>query len=346
LLQGISNDYADVYKRLMNNIHTKSELHNDLIALCGKIPVFSGLCMLPTNSSENRKVKILLYMLHAIGYVNDWYSHDSSSGNDKDNVINIMVDVCASDTESYRNDSAKITKRMKKRLRDYFLYLGNDRESVVKVDRANTDEEIISVYVNWYYEKYLYRHIEQFLDMFELIERSASNNASDNERITTEIKDYFVLPFIKLKKDEALFEEMSLKEIINKALVGIGRDTLSNIERINSNRYSVKLDFLLFCSHLRMNGAFERSRLTRVTRNIKEKERQEIHRGLIKLYRICDVGAKLAFLNYLGSTDNVLSMSCDSLLETIYADGEKDIIYYGILAKRINKQFDRRKHYV
>ena len=104
---------------------------------------------------------------------------------------------------------------MKKRLRDYFELLGNDREAIAKTDRAATPEEVIRVYVDWYYLKYLYRHNEQFLDMYEFI---STNLNSNNETVTSGIKEHFVLPFIKLKDDEAYLARCQLRRYLTRSL--------------------------------------------------------------------------------------------------------------------------------
>lgn len=58
---------------------------------------------------------------------------------------------------------------MKERMHSYFEYMRNSREAIAKVERAKAPEEIIKVYVKWYFEQYLYHHNEQFIDFFEFI---------------------------------------------------------------------------------------------------------------------------------------------------------------------------------
>jgi hypothetical protein len=41
------------------------------------------------------------------------------------------------------------------------------------VSKAQKIEEILKVYVDWYYEKFLYRRKEQFLDFFEFLKTGA-----------------------------------------------------------------------------------------------------------------------------------------------------------------------------
>ena len=196
--------------------------------------------------------------------------------------------------------------------------------------------------MDWYYIKYLYHHNEQFLDLFEFI---TNNTQSAHEDITSQIKDYFTLPFIQLKEDETTYVNMSIKGVLKKVMSGISRETLANIERINSNRYSYKLDFLLFCGHLRLNGNFEGSRLERVMNSATEKELPTIKESIAKLYQVCDVEGRLNALNYLEENGDTLGIDFDTFFEDAYKNGEKDLIYYGVRAKTINRYYTgyRRK---
>jgi hypothetical protein len=287
-------------------------------------------------------VKQRLFMLYTVGYINDWYSYCMSKDGDG---IDILIDICSTDSQSYITNPQKMLLRMKKRLRDYFDFLGNNREGIAKTDRANTPEEVIRVFVDWYYIKYLYHHNEQFLDLYEFI---ISNSDNDSDRITVGIKDYFSLPFIKLKSDEALYSDMSVRELTNKAIQGMSKAAMANIERINSNRYSYKLDFLLFCGHLRMYGQFEESRLDRLMRSAPNSELHELTGSFGKLYSVCDIAGKLSILNYLESNASNIGIVYNDFLKAAYKNGTRDLIYYGIMAKRANQYFTtiRRNQYV
>lgn len=342
LLKNHNNDYSDIFVKLTGNATTEEALYDSLIKMY--MQLVSAKQPLIVNSYpfvEVENAKRMLYMLYLVGYINDWYIYCRS---EKIEGIDILIEISSADSFSYEMDKDKMFRRMKNRARDYFEYMGGNRESIAMINRTSSPEEIIQIYVHWYFSKYLYHHNEQFLDLFEFVER---NSEKDSERITSEIKDYFALPFIKLKSDEAYFDEMSMKEIVNKAITGISRATLSNIERINSNRYSSKLDFMLFCSHLRMNGSFERDRLKRTLRNSSSIERADIGGAFGRLYVDCDIGTKLSILNYLNSDDNEVGIDYANFVNQVYSNGEKDLVYYGIVAKRINdclKSCGRREY--
>lgn len=340
LLSGLENDYADIYRKLTNDCPTKETMCDRLIQFYHSFDYHQKALYVNTYKNEElREIKEKLFILYAVGFVNDWYAFNQS----KDaSGVDILIDICSSDTDAYRQDPSRMLRRMKNRARDYYEFLGNNRESMAKTDRATTPEEVIRIYVDWYYIKYLYHHNEQFLDLFEFI---TNNTQSAHEDITSQIKDYFTLPFIQLKEDETTYVNMSIKGVLKKVISGISRDTLANIERINSNRYSYKLDFLLFCGHLRLNGNFEGSRLQRVMNSATEKELTTIKESIAKLYQACDVEGRLNTLNHLEENGDTLGIDFDTFFEDAYKNGEKDLIYYGVMAKTINRYYTgyRRK---
>ncbi|WP_294411279.1 DEAD/DEAH box helicase [uncultured Ruminococcus sp.] len=334
LLNSYDNDYKHIFKKLSNGAISNHELFSQLLHMYRELESCGRPLTVNSYSFDKlEKTKQLLYMLYLVGYVNDWYSYSCSKDN---NGVDILIDICSTDAHSYKENPAKMLNRMKKRSHDYFEYMGNNREGIAKVERANTPNDIIHVYVNWYYEHYLYHHKEQFLDFYEFI---GENHSCDSDKITEEIKDFFILPFAKLKSDEALYNELSLKEIIAKTINGVGKNTLVNLERINSNRYSYKLDLALFCGQLRMNDVFDESRLRRIASKLPVAEIIQLCNALSSLYPFCKLETKISIFKFMENQATLLHTTYNDFLSSIYKNEFKDELYYYIVAKRLNKNF-------
>jgi len=327
LLRGMDNDYADVYRKLTNDCPAKAMLYQELLDLYATLDYHDRSLLIRSYPMTDVKIRQRLYMLYAVGYVNDWYTYEHGK---EPADIDIMIDICCTNTMAYLMDGGKMFRRMQKKLCDYFDFLGGSRDVISKVNRASSPEQLIDAYVDWYYRKYLYHHNEQFIDLYEFI---VSNMTENSDRITDEIKEHFVLPFIKLKTDEAYYLSLTPEEITEKAILGVGSDTLANLERINGNRYSYLLDYMLFCGHYRMNGIFESGRLNRTLRDTEEKER--IYHLLPLLYGAGTLEAKLDMLRYVSECMGNL----DGFLAEAYTHCERDLIYFGFLAQRTNKWF-------
>lgn len=333
ILSHMDNDYADAYHKMNMNADTSDVLMDRLLDIYSDLREQSrGLYVIPYDMDTIEETKQYLYMLFASGYISDWYSY---KGLDEKRQIEIMIDVSATNHEYY-NQEANMVARMRKRSTDYFVFMGNDRKSISRVARATTAEEIIRVYVDWYYEKYLYHHKEEFLDMFDFI---IANQNGDLDKITEEIKEYFILPFVKIKSTEDYYLGLSTQEIASKTAAGIGKGTLTNIERINSNRYSYKLDYMLFLGYWRMAGRFDEGRLERFWNRMTEEEHRVVKQSLLDAYKNCEDRAKWDLLRYLDNQPCINSMTVDSVISQMYKDGYRDSIYYGLLAKRFNQKF-------
>ena len=334
LLEGLDNDYSDVYKKLTNNCPTSDALAEQLIQLYTRLKNEKKHSHTESYTySEANTGRQRLYMLYVTGYLYDWYTYRKSKNIDG---IDIYLDINASGADILENDQ-KMLLRMKNKTRDYFEELGNNRESIAKANRAGSPEEIFKIYVDWYYSKYLYQHNEQFLDLFEFI----SNRSSNDEEKTGVIKDYFTLPFVKLKTDEAAFNAMSTKEVLQKVLSGVTQATITNVERINTNRYSYKLDYLLFCARLKYNNFLEAGRIERIEKYLSDEEKTTVSNGFIRLYKVCNTEGKLEILNYVSSKENDFEITQQKIMDDVYKGKPKDIIYYGVLANTINNIYKR-----
>lgn len=332
ILAKMDNDYADSYHKLNMNADTSDILLDRLIDIFSDLrergrPLYD----IPYDIEIIENVKQYLYMLYASGYISDWYSYKAI---EKKKQISIMIDISATNN-AYYNIEENMVNRMKKRCTDYFIFMGNDRKSISNLSKANTAKEIIRVYVDWYYEKYLYHHKEEFLDMFDFI---MSNLDGDVDKITDEIKEYFILPFVKIKTDEDYYLGLTVLEIANKMTAGVGKSTLANIERINSNRYSYKLDYALFMGFWRMSGRFDKNRLERFWTKMSNNEQISVKQSLINTYKLCSNRAKWDFLRYIDGESYLSDMTVMKVLDDIYKDGYRDMIYYGLMAKGFNEK--------
>lgn len=336
LIYGLNNDYERIFRIITNDCSGSEQLYDRLMDFVGSLDFKQKAAYhYQYDRSALDEVKQNLYMLFCVGFVRDWYAYgvDGDTGD-----VKIAIDLCSTSAQEFRKSGAMI-QRMKKTAREYYDLLGANRESIVKTDRAGSVGEIIQIYVDWYYNSYLYRHNEEFLDLHDFI---ASGDSKDHDELIEEIADYFTLPFIKLKSDEVLFNDMSVSEILDKSLSGVKKSTLVNVERINSNRYSYKLDLLLFCCHLVQNGQLDESRLTRMFSQAPAGELPQAASLLSGLYEKCSLPGRIRVLNYVDCHEKEVKASLGEFMDELYQKIPRDAIYYGFLAQRLNTLFSRR----
>ncbi|MCD8099061.1 MAG: DEAD/DEAH box helicase [Oscillospiraceae bacterium] len=333
ILIEIDNDYSDCYRKLNSNIDSKEDLLEQIMQIYNKFEQKGqGLYVEKYPLATVEMTKKYIYMLYTIGYVNNWYSY---SGNEHDGTIEIMIDVSSTNHDFYKIPANMLT-RVKQRAVAYYEALGSNREQIVKTQRATDVPGVIKVYVDWYYSKFLYHYKEMFLDFLGFVE---ANKESDSEKITEDIGEYFTLPFIEIKNDELYYSSLSLKEIAGKVAQGIGRNTLANVERINSNRYMYNLDCFLFLGNLKLYARFDKSRFERIIRNTPVKQSQELMDSIRIVFAKLNTAGRFETIRCLSEVAVLYDGNLVKICDNLYQNADKDTVYYGILASRLNRQF-------
>ena len=147
------------------------------------------------------------------------------------------------------------------------------------------------------------------------------------------------MPFIEIKSDETYYSKLSLKEIADKVAQGIGRNTLANVERINSNRYMYNLDCFLFLGNLKMYARFEKSRFERIIKNTSNTQYNELINAICKVFAKMNIESRFETIRCLSDSKVLFDGDSIRICDTLYQNTEKDLVYYGMLAIRLNARF-------
>ena len=326
-LRGIEGDYADCYRRLNAGIDSKEALISEVMSIYRALEE-TGLEVNVTKCPADRvdMTRKYIYMLHTIGYIYDWYSY---SGDEYGGFVEIMTIV------KNHGGSAEALRNVKRRSTEYYEFIGTNREQIVKTRKISSVADAIGIYADWYYSKFLYHHREMFLDLLDFIR---SNRDNDSERITEGIREYFTLPFVEIKSDEAYYSGLSLCEISKKISSGIGKNTLANIERINTKSYSYSLDCFLLLGNLRVYSRFDKNRFERIMKNTGEHGKRELFSAVGEVFSVTDTAGRLEAVKALCKPEYGFGDAICICAE-FYRNTEKDAVYYGVMAERLNRLF-------
>jgi len=334
-LRGCTSDYADCFLKLNNGVLSKKQLEQAVMKLYDEFASSGrGLLVKKYNSNQLDSIKRQIYMLYLTGFVNDWYAY---SGDDTKGSVEIMIDISSTNHYEYADPSVMLN-RMKQRMVAYYSSMSNNRKQIVLTQRATENKEIIGIYIDWYYSRFLYHHKEQFLDLFDFIE---SNAEGDNERITADIQNYFSLPFAEIKSDENYYRKMSFKDIGNKVAQGIGWNTVVNAEHINSNQYAVNLDFLIFLGTLKLRNKFDGNRFDRIIKKTNDLEKDDIRLAFKKVFEYASPASRLSLIYPILSYPMFFGNTPEQVCDRLYSGVEKDVVYYGIASMRMNRLFTK-----
>ncbi len=282
----------------------------------------------PAAFAETKK---LLYLLYQMGYLEDWYLRISPG-----RQVQLMINI-RSTKSHYYGIAANMQNRMMERCTAFMVQMEADSASIRRIRQAESIEKVIALFCQWYYAMYIYRHKETFLDLFEFVQ---SMEGSTDDRISEEIRNYYALPYIRLKDDESRFKGILPRDALSRVCRGISRTTLSNLERILERRYDASLEYLLFLGEIRYSR-FSAARLERILSRKDPAIRTEVLKALTALYPMCSLECRFALLKWAELHPNLLGIGFEALTEMLFAASGKDEIYYGLLSMRLNSLFGR-----
>jgi len=310
------NDFLDSLRKLTSLSEKKESYYNSVCAIlaeCEKMKDHRLTGYLKDGKSELEYQKYL-YVLFRIGYVYDWYI----LGRD-DKIIRFYVDI---------EDDVSL-KACKKKLVDYISKLGEYPDVAGKVSKAESHQDLIIAYLDWYYEHFLYHHREQLLDMYRFLEQ---NTEASDEAIQSQLKDYFSINIVRLEGDAAAIKQASIKEIfaITSSQAEVNTISSENIQQALSSEYDPKLDLFLVLREMRDSKPpmMVEERLDRIWNGFAPFEQRELKEQLSRLYGTVNMDYKIHIFNFLE-----LEFGARETIDAIYNYNPEDPIYYAEMAR-------------
>ncbi len=290
-----------------------------------------ALTTLTCSKDEANDLRKKLYLLYCTGYIKDWYDYknDTNSG-----ITEIMVDIC-SNNAAYYSKADRMTERMKTELISYISgsTRGDTNYYEHKVENASSPEELISVFSYWFFEQYIYTHKEVFLDLYDFV---CNNESVTNDDITEQIKDYYILPYEKIKTNEEVFRNLSYDQIFERVRKGVSRSLISSLERMLSISYCPNIDYYLLLGNF-TKGTFSVERGERVISSGFVSE-TDLIMACKSLYSMSTPEGRYRFVNWVWKEQNMPSIYNWIFIHELYSTCRKDMIYYGLIAEHLNKK--------
>lgn len=325
-----NNDYLLSFIKIMSGIPLQTVFQEKISEVIKRIANFKESQEITIPSQDLEIIKRCLYVLFVIGYIHDWaiVKHNS-------NTVDIHLII--------HPDEQEISK-MKAKAKDYFYLMGENRRSIHAVQSASDLPQLLAVYINWYYQHFLYHHKEQFFDMVSLCTTTDFQKLDNQEAINKEIIDrlrgYFSLSILDISEDEKRLNELTLSTILDLFRQNFETTRVSNLEQLISNNYSVKIDFALFIFEVFEENKCDTTRLIRIINNLSAGNLNEFYEIFPQVYERVSVEDRYKILvemgEYYKENDKFIK-----LVDQIYLRLKRDRIFYGILAKRLNNDFSK-----
>lgn len=320
------NDYANSYKKLMGSIRTQDEFSTLLTQVYETIKPIIDFDEIDFSLGTIDNTKKCLFVLFTIGFVNNWSYCEI---NNNANTVKMLIAV---------KKANQSLNQIKEKTRDYLYVVGGDKKSISLINSSTSIEEIICIYLDWYYNHFIYHHKEQFLDMLAFFEsyKSEDKEANYSKEIINRLAAYFSLSMLEISQDEAKYANLSFKNIAETVISGIDYTTVSNIQRINQDNNNIKLDYFLFIYSLVCDGEYDESRITRILVGMEDDGHIDFFESISIAYEKVDTSNR--FLLFKAISECLINSDFDFeiFFDMIYRHNKRDIIFYGVMAKKIN----------
>jgi hypothetical protein len=324
------NDYIDTMKKFVGNLNDRHEfmdaIHEIYDWLINKIRHYGQFYQLEYTIKNNilltKKCFYILYIMNQITY---WSVSDA-------NHISVSVE---------DNTIISNLSKVKEHLIQYLESVGNDLKSIYKARNAKNVTEVFQSYFDWYYEYFVYYHREQFLDLVSFLE---NHRAIQHDKYGAQLTSEVLSAFFTLNMDEVgtkglEYSLLSYESISALATIDASGTTMVNIERLNQDKYSSKLDWFILVFQATKENAFEISRFERIIKNIESTDTSDFCIAYSSVYPLLNQNSRLASFECIMNSRSHLGITFPWLLDKVFENNPKDLVYYGMFAKEINKAF-------
>lgn len=253
-----------------------------------------------------------LYILFRVGLVGCWFMK--------------YIDVSQGHVEFYvERDYEKPMPEYRRFLQEYISNMGNFPETVDSILMAKDINELIYVYIEWYFDHFVYHHRRQFLDLVYFFEQSKN---LDGREILDSLGEYFSTNILFIEDQGELIRNSSIKELFLLVEEPAAMNTRNALEQSLARAYVAKWDMFVLVYDLLKTQTLPsaETRLAALDAALNTKDRMELREELCKAYFKCSEYNRYEILYYL-----VDAFGSEQALEYLYHYNPHDELYYSVI---------------
>ena len=95
----------------------------------------------------------------------------------------------------------------------------------------------------------------------------------------------------------------------------------------------------MFLGNLKLYVRFDKSRFERIIRNTPTKQNGDLMDAISKVFAKLTTEGRFETIRCLSETGTLFGGDAISICDALYKNADKDIVYYGMLASRLNTLF-------
>ena len=176
--------------------------------------------------------------------------------------------------------------------------------------------------------------VSELTNKAEIGRVSFYRNYQNKEDILKELSSYFSATLQILDDEKKFIDKISYEELLSNPEMVNGK--MANVaEELLSSSYNMKLDLICYLYQFQRNSDDSINRFIRIVDNSSNTERRSLLEHLYKFYAHCEDNEKLRLINKF-----LEFYSIKDIINILYNRLPTDIIYYGYLAKEVNKKME------
>ncbi len=319
-----NDDYLSTLKMIFNGAMPPDSFYDEIVKIWHKVRSLNepGVIECGVTKPEDRLLQMrCLYVLFRVNAMFGWYIVTSDNNNTARFHITPLKEPF-----SVANAQEIAVK--------YIRAMGKYNLTIRQIKDATEFEQIIRIYVDWYYNQFLYHHREQVLEMLEFLEHF---NGKDNEVISDTLKSYFSLGLLTVDESTSRITGMTLKDITLLSLENDQMELIESVRRGSENENSAKIDYFLFCCNAIIYNDIDISRLERALYGLNEANINDLLDNIHAIYEKIELTDKLRIINKLCTY-----FPFDRVLDAVYSKIDEDDAYAVITLLIFNRKWGKK----
>lgn len=318
-------DYA--YRLISNDFDNRSIFTKEVIGCYRDIKAFQSARTvtfrydtLENVSISRRRIMKKLYILYRTGIIKSWYIEALLSDR-----ATFMIDPVG----GISKEKATLSQ-VKEVVNDYFFEMTNHRDYPAKIKKAISIEEVLTLFVAWLFDIYLYRQKEQVLEMYDFL---SMYHMKSNQDIQHTLKNFFSLSLLDIQTDSKRVSSLTIPEVFDLVEQDLDSSFIENIRLHQESIYSIMIDIFIFYHQIHVNKVVDHNRFSRILTELDQSSKEGFLAQSHRFFMNCSLLDKLYILNAFLS-----SFSMKKIIDTIYFRLQHDEVFYLIEMMIINRR--------
>lgn len=314
-----SSSIVSLLQKIIGKFETSEKTLENLHSILKKLNVMKIKNVIISDDESIDKMHEYLYILKNIGIVENWYL-ERILDEKKHTLFQIEL-----------HDVINLDK-IKNRTIRYLNALGTNFIYTDKIISAKSLEDVITIYLDWFYQEYLYYHREQLINVIDFININANK---DSTYIGNALSPYFSINLMDIENNKNNLNDLYVEDILNMNRWEISTKKII-AEELLAATYNVKYDLIILLEQMYSGNNTYSNRYLRILKELNPNERTNFICSTWKYIPKDNISLRFQIIKNLTSTINFAYAK-----RKLYPNDDFDKAYYIYIMHMYNNTIDQ-----